>query len=918
MLPGLRGPLGLLLLLFAFLLPTYALPPALPLTVRSPTFNIWVDAQGGGNPAGNWPQFWNDQHIMGWAGYIRVDGVAFHWLGAPIPGNSSTFQSATVTPTRTILKVQAGPVALNVTFLSPIEPDDLARQSFPFSYVYVEGAMTDGKDHTIQLYMDLSGEWVTAGLETPIQWQTQQTPSAAYLQLQRVSPSSNFQDLAEDSTVFHAIASDQPNRQSLVASDVMLRNAIASNSTTLSFTSDLAGTTGQVRNSDGKFPVLAHYLDLGSVSTIPTTAWVMGIVRDPVVTFQGENRHGYYWSKWPTVADAINAFITDFPAAKSRALALDDKILADANKISSDYADLVSLGLRQALAGVEITVPRQSDGTYNTSDVLAFLKDTGNSQRVNPTETIYALMPALLYLNSTLLGALLEPMFRFQTSSAYGNVYAAPDLGTPYPSVPGNSQNNEGVAVEHSANMIIMALAHARASGDGSLISRYYTTLKKWGDYLVNNTLSTSQQTSDARTTVLGQTRGGITNLGVKGIVGVAAMAQISEVVQDGEAAQAFQAAAANLTQTWTTLSSFSGALAWEYSTPGSNGMMYNLFADKLLQLGAFPDAIYAAEDKSFGSVATYGIPLSSDSNSMARSDWSMFSAGAAVSDTARDHLISGVHSRAMLNSANGTFSNLYNVLTGAGVAQGASPNGFATPAQGAIFSLLALNVQNKTISTTPLTSGSTNTSSSSKTDIAPIIGGVVGGVALLGLLVIGALFLRRRKQRERDWNAAQPEMNAAARPWRPPPSLPGTGTGTSMTLSSPISPDSGPPMSYSHFTPTDPYGSGTYLPPGAAPPPPAPIVLGQSFVRPGSKAAQLTPQERNRLFPQGMPPSPTFSGSGGGGGFRSPPQSTAGGSSVTGSGSGTASEELRNEMANLRREVAELRANQDAPPMYQ
>jgi hypothetical protein len=59
--------------------------------------------------------------ILGWAGYIKVDGSTFHWLGSPVPGNASTWISTEITPTRTILTLEAGPMQLNVTFLSPVE-----------------------------------------------------------------------------------------------------------------------------------------------------------------------------------------------------------------------------------------------------------------------------------------------------------------------------------------------------------------------------------------------------------------------------------------------------------------------------------------------------------------------------------------------------------------------------------------------------------------------------------------------------------------------------------------------------------------------------------------------------------------------------------------------------------------------------
>ncbi len=52
--------------------------------------------------------------------------------------------------------MSAGPVALKVTFLSPIFPTDLKRQSLPFSYVDVLVSSSDGNPHEVQLYTDIT------------------------------------------------------------------------------------------------------------------------------------------------------------------------------------------------------------------------------------------------------------------------------------------------------------------------------------------------------------------------------------------------------------------------------------------------------------------------------------------------------------------------------------------------------------------------------------------------------------------------------------------------------------------------------------------------------------------------------------------------------------------------------------------
>ena len=47
-----------------------------------------------------------------------------------------------------------GKLSMNIIFLSPITPTDMARQSLPFSYLEIEVYATDGLDHSVQLYTD--------------------------------------------------------------------------------------------------------------------------------------------------------------------------------------------------------------------------------------------------------------------------------------------------------------------------------------------------------------------------------------------------------------------------------------------------------------------------------------------------------------------------------------------------------------------------------------------------------------------------------------------------------------------------------------------------------------------------------------------------------------------------------------------
>ena len=73
----------------------------------------------------------------------------------------------------------------------------------------------------------------------------------------------------------------------------------------------------------------------------------------------------------------IDAFTSNYAGALSRAVALDQKITADAGKVSSQYADIVALATRQAMGTLDITVGTDSNKNVIPGDVKIFMKNLG-------------------------------------------------------------------------------------------------------------------------------------------------------------------------------------------------------------------------------------------------------------------------------------------------------------------------------------------------------------------------------------------------------------------------------------------------------------------------------------------------------------------------------------------------------------
>ncbi|EJC98583.1 uncharacterized protein FOMMEDRAFT_96129 [Fomitiporia mediterranea MF3/22] len=644
-------------------------PPALPFAVKSPYVNTW-------SPLGNaseavtsaWPRTWDKGFdIMAWYSAIRVDGKAYQILGqAPTPQLPIASQQQVVyTPTQVSYIIAAGGVDVNMTFLSPLEPTDLVRQSMPFAYMYITLQPNDGKAHDVQLYTDVSGEWIAGDKDLPTNWTINESNNFVYLQMQPSSPLP-FQELnvrPQDGTLYYCTKkSDNVTWQ--IANSADLRNSFGNGSVT-----SLPKTAEANFHPLGipDYDTMGIAVDLGTVNSISETlVYALGVVRDPVVQYanqkvQIEKRSSYYWSKFTNVHDVAHV-LDNFDNAVTASTTIDNKILRDASQISSNYGDILRLSTLPAMGALEYTILKDSSGTFNTSDIKAFLSDLGGIGSGGAVDVLYAAMPAYLYLNPAILGYLLSPLMEYQESTQYTNPYAAQDLGSQFPNATGNS-NGHDQGIEHSANMLIISLAHAQISGDGSLLNQHYNLLSGWGNYLVNNTMNPEDQASSLSDAILSSNQ---TNLILKGIIGIGAMAKISGYMGYTDVQNRFQGIAQQYMQKWTSLAVDAGQIRISFGST-SSGIIYNLYADKLLQLKLVPSSVYDTQTqyyKSQTSLFKCGIPLDA-SNMSSTAHWMMFGSAAVTDTTVRDAMIEQIRSYLSAELQNRPFPILYNPRDG-------------------------------------------------------------------------------------------------------------------------------------------------------------------------------------------------------------------------------------------------------------
>ncbi|OAA66608.1 hypothetical protein SPI_01184 [Niveomyces insectorum RCEF 264] len=661
-------------------------PPSIPLAVRSPYLSTWLDGDSGSILPGSWPHFWAGQ-ITGWQGFIRVDNVTYNWMGAAPGPDPVTQTSFRYTSTKSIFTFDvAGKIALTATFLSPVNPDDLLRQSLQFAYLQLSVKSADGSPHNVQVYSDISGEWASSNNGQVINWDNGVNDGVAYHQYSLANPSvfTESGDMAEWGTWLFGTGANYSLTYRTGFSDVSTRtqfidNGILDNKKDATF-----------RAISDSWPVFAFSHQLGSVVSERDIFLVIGVAQDQVINFQGatpapEALAALWTTEYNDPTDALSAFYFDWSTANTNANNLDAKIQNDAVQAGGqDYATLTTLAVRQVFGGLQVAHGSQQD--------YVFLKEISSDGDTQTVDVLFPAQPLFLYLNPSLLKLMLDPLFENQESGHYPNPWSIHDLGI-FPNAIGYpGGNDEAMPVEECGNMIIMTLAYAQRTGDSAYLAQHWPLLEQWAQFLVNDSLipDTQLSTDDFAGALANQT-----NLALKGIIGIRAMSEIAQrsgLTSAQKAAPTFLATAQDYITKWMGYGINANATpphtSLSYDEPDSHGLLYNLYADRLLGVDLVPDSVYTMQSDFYPTVIQdFGVPLDSR-HYWAKSDWQAFAAAIADSDT--QSLMLGRLARFVeATQTNRPLTDLYDARTANFPSDG--PSFAARPVVGGLFALLAL-----------------------------------------------------------------------------------------------------------------------------------------------------------------------------------------------------------------------------------
>lgn len=618
-------------------------PIAVPIAVKTPYLNTWFT--GGRGSAGqmgrNWEVSGGNGGITAWQGFARVDNTTYSFMGGASAagawiGNAATPRSLEVTASQTVYTFSCGGIDIEARFLNPIEPQDLTRTSLPFSYLAVTATPNDGRTHNVQIYADVSGEWLSDSTTDNMTWSTQTTEKIVYHRAQLTTrvPYGVSDNRIRDGQLFYGMLLDTGVTYQ-TASDTVLRLGFQSGGR-------LNGTADTNPRAIGdNWPCLALSRDFGDISsTAGPVVFGIGLTRDQAVSYttrsgQKQDRSLYYRSVFTSDADALSFFLTDFTNSLASANGFDNKLSAAASQISGTYSDLAIMAARQTFANMELTVSTGSDGKLNTTDTLAFLGLKG----VNNMEEIYASAPFWIYANPALLRAMLLPIIDYHHRSS-DKPYVTDDIGDVYPVATGPSSSAlRPKALESTGNMLIVTAALIRVTGDMSLFSDNADLYKTWADYLKDNALYPGQQQTTDGETIGFPTND--TNLALKAIIALKAYADI--LTSMGKDAKAYENAARDYAAKWQELAKASNAFGVSYGDSSTYSICYNLFVDKWLKTGLFPDSVYTTLSSLYsGILEKYGMPLSSETTTTSP-HWMVWAAALVPDVQTRDAILSKV-----------------------------------------------------------------------------------------------------------------------------------------------------------------------------------------------------------------------------------------------------------------------------------
>ena len=390
------------------------------------------------------------------------------------------------------------------------------------------------------------------------------------------------------------------------------------------------------RASNDHEPVMAFVYNIGKVGNSPVSRHVM-VAYDEIwsIDYFGKHLRPYWRRNGAKPYDLFKAAEHDYSALNVRCAQFDNKLMADMTKVGgTKYADIASLSYRQAIAACGL-------GADRNKKPLLFTKENTSNGDIATVDVIFPMDPGIwVFLSPTLAKATLVPIFSYAASPHWKFPNAPHDLGT-YPLAYGTDDGGEGMPVEESGNMILIADAIAKDDGNADFVKPWWPQITQWAAYLEQYGLDPEDQlcTDDFMGHLAHNT-----NLSVKAILALAAYGDLCKMRGENAEAARYKALAKVDAAHWVDVADRDNHSSLAFDKPGTWSQKYNLVWDHILGLNVFPSAVASKEIAYYKTVMNpYGVPLDSRTTTT-KDDWSMWSATLATHQSDFETLVAPIY----------------------------------------------------------------------------------------------------------------------------------------------------------------------------------------------------------------------------------------------------------------------------------
>ncbi|MEO8860236.1 MAG: DUF4965 domain-containing protein [Ginsengibacter sp.] len=517
-------------------------------------------------------------------------------------------KNVTLNATQTVYNFTCGNIDATITFTSPLLIKDLDILSRPVSYITYSVKANDGKTHDVKIYFGASGNLAT------------NVPSQKVIAKKYIS---------SGLSILKAGTVEQPVLQKK-GDDLRIdwgymyvavpesENAVQSITPAFQAVSSFISGTNNSNISGGKTLFLNTSVNLGKVgASAKQQVFLLGY--DDIYSIQYFHQNLRPW--WnrngdQTIEGQLEKAATDYSNIMLRCEDWNKVLYNDLiNAGGKTYADLCIIAYRQCIAAHKLLQSPQKE-------ILFLSKENFSNGSVNTVDVTYPSAPLFLAYNTALMKGMLNGIFYFSESGKWAKLFAAHDLGT-YPIANGQTYG-EGMPVEESGNMVILAGAIAKAEGNAAYAKKHWKTLTTWTNYLVKEGFDPANQLcTDDFAGHLARNA----NLSVKAIEGIGCYGMMADMLGMKAISKKYTDTAKNMAKRWITIDDEGDHFALTFNKNNTWSQKYNMVWDKVLHLNLFPKEVYEKEIKFYlGKQNEFGLPLDSR-KTYTKSDWIMWTA---------------------------------------------------------------------------------------------------------------------------------------------------------------------------------------------------------------------------------------------------------------------------------------------------